>query len=404
MPIFEYQAIKAGGERLDGVVTADTPRQARERLRGEDIFVTKLDPLAEANRAHGFWRLHRVLSGRKLRAVALSTRQVATMLGSGLPLTDALNALVEQVEDASLGRALQDVRDKVTRGYPLADALSAHPAFFDDLYLGMVRAGEASGRLAEVLAQLAEFCQTQYRIRSRVATILTYPCIMLTVGIGVVVFLLTFVVPRVTSVLQDNNVPLPTSTAILVGVGNFLQDSWPMLLVAATIAYFLMKGAAGTERGGWILDSVKLKVPLLGQLLRKQGIARFSATLAALLRSGLPALDALGIVREVVGNRVLARAIDDITEAVTAGQDLSSPLRRARVFPPMVSYMVATGEQSGKVDEVLERVAEELDEEVEITGQRLIALLEPLMIVMMAVVVAFIVLSIVQPILELSNF
>ena len=260
------------------------------------------------------------------------------------------------------------------------------------------------GRLAEVLAQLAEFCQSQYRIRSRVATVLTYPCIMLAVGMGVVVFLLTFVVPRVTSVLQDNNVPLPTSTAILVGVGSFLQDSWPMLLVAAIIAYFLIKAAAGTERGGWILDSVKLKIPLLGQLLRKQGIARFSATLAALLRSGLPALDALGIVREVVGNRVLARAIDDITEAVTAGQDLSSPLRRARVFPPMVSYMVATGEQSGKVDEVLERVAEELDEEVEITGQRLIALLEPLMIVMMAVVVAFIVLSIVQPILELSNF
>ena len=149
---------------------------------------------------------------------------------------------------------------------------------------------------------------------------------------------------------------------------------------------------------------MKLRIPLIGTLFRKQAVARFSSTLAALLRSGLPALDALGIVREVVGNRVIAKAIDEITEAVTAGQDLSMPLRSSPVFPPMVSYMVATGEQSGELDDVLDKVAEELDEEVEITGQRLISLLEPMLIVFMAVIVGFIVLSIVQPILELSNF
>jgi type II secretory pathway component PulF len=196
---------------------------------------------------------------------------------------------------------------------------------------------------------------------------------------------------------------LPTSTATLVAIGQFMDSYWTVLVALALLAYLGVKAVGATSRGRWVLDSLKIRIPLVGPLLRKQAVARFSSTLSALLRSGLPALDALSVVREVVGNRVLAKEIDRIAEAVTAGKDLSSPLRASRVFPPMVAYMVATGEQSGQLDQILEKVAEELDEEVEMDGQALIALLEPALIVVMAVVVAFIVLSIVQPILELSN-
>lgn len=404
MPVFEYSALKADGLRAGGVVAADSAREARERLRAQGIFVTELKGAETSRGSSALLGLQASLSGGRLRSVALMTRQLSTMVGSGLPLTDALGALIEQVEDRALGRALRDIREKVTKGYALADALVAHPSYFSQLYLGMVRAGEASGSLGEVLGQLAEFCQSEYRMRSRLGAILTYPSIMLVVGLGVVIFLLTFVVPRVTAVLTENHVPLPTSTAILVAVGNFMRDYWPLVLAAALVAYAAVRAAGITERGRWVIDSVKLRLPLVGPLLRTQAVARFSSTLSALLRSGLPALDALAIVREVVGNQVLAHAIDNVSEAVTAGQDLSAPLRNSGVFPPMIAYMVATGEQSGQVDVVLEKVAEELDEEVEIGGQRLIALLEPTLIVIMAIVVAFIVLSIVQPILELSNF
>lgn len=402
MPVFQYQAIKVGGERTSGVVTADSPRQAREQLQSQDVYVTALTTVGHAKGRSNF--AFPTFRRRNLRAVSLATRQMATMLGTGLPLTDVLGALVEQVEDQSLRAVLRDVRERVNKGFSLADAFSEHITYFDELYVGMVRAGEASGRLSEVLSQLAEFCRRDYRMRSRVTSVLTYPAIMVVVGSGVVFFLLTFVVPRVTAVLQDNKVPLPTSTAILVGTGNFLSENWPYLLIGIIGLWLLFSVAKRTERGAWIIDTVKLKIPLLGTLFRKQAVARFSSTLGALLRSGLPALDALVIVREVVGNRVISQAIDEITEAVTAGQDMSMPLRNSSVFPPMVSYMVATGEQSGELDDILDKVAEELDEEVEITGQRLISLLEPMLIVFMAVIVGFIVLSIVQPILELSNF
>lgn len=404
MPIFEYQAMKTGGEAVNGVVTADSPRQAREQLRSKEIFVTALKPLQEAQAKPSLWHLPSSLTGRRLRDVALATRQFSTMLSSGLPMTEALEVLIEQVEDRRLSRAFRDVREKVTRGYTLADALAAHPAYFDPLYIGMVRAGEATGHLDEVLHQLAEFCQSEYRMRSRVTSILAYPLVMLVFGAAVVIFLLTFVVPRITAVLQENRVRLPTSTAILVGVADFLHWAWPFLIAGSVAAIFLLKAVARTPWGRWSLDSMKLKMPVAGELFRKQAIARFANTLSALLRSGLPALDALSIVKEVVDNQVIARSIQEVAEAVTAGQDLSTPLRGSGVFPPMIAHMVATGEQSGELEAVLEKVAKELDEEVEMIGQRLIALLEPLLIVLMAVVVAFIVLSIIQPILELSNF
>ncbi|MBI2194992.1 MAG: type II secretion system F family protein [Planctomycetes bacterium] len=404
MPVFEYQAMRTGGEPVSGIVTADSPRQAREQLRGKDIYVTSLKPLEQQARQTSLWRLPSSLTGRRLRDVGLATRQFATMLGSGLPLTEVLDVLIEQVEDRRLSRAFRDAREKVTRGYTLADALAAHPAYFDSLYVGMVRAGEATGHLDEVLGQIAEFCQKEYRMRSRVTAVLTYPCVLLVFGSAVVVFLLTFVVPRITAVLQENRVRLPTSTAILVGIADFLHAAWPLLLGGLAAGLFAFRAAARTEWGRWAIDSAKLRIPVVGELFRKQAVARFASTLAALLRSGLPALEALTIVRQVIDNQVIARSIRTVSEAVTAGQDISTPLRSAGVFPPMVAHMVATGEQSGHLEVVLDKVARELDEEVDLVGQRLIALLEPLLIIVMGVILAFIVLSVIQPILELSNF
>lgn len=403
MPIFEYQAIQVGGEATNGIVTADSPRQAREQLRGQDVFVTDLKPVEGDSGRTPLWRLPSSLSGRRLRTVALATRQFSTMLGSGMPLTEAISALTEQVEDQRFARVLREVRERVTRGYPLADAMASHPNYFDRLYIGMVRAGEASGHLNEVLGQLAEFCHREYRVRSRVATLMTYPLVVMTVAVGVIIFLLSYVVPTIITIFQDNRLPLPLPTRILIAVSDFLHTWWLALGIGFIGLYPILRAIGETEKGRLVIDSFKLRIPIMGSLFKKQAISRFASTLSALLRSGLPMLDALGIIKEVVGNQVVANSVNEIAESVTAGQDLSAPLKNSDVFPPMVSYMVSTGEQSGQLDVVLGKVADELDEEVDIIGQRLIAFLEPLIILLLASVVAFIVLSIILPMLELSN-
>lgn len=232
---------------------------------------------------------------------------------------------------------------------------------------------------------------------------MTYPFVVMTVAVGVIIFLLSYVVPTIITIFQDNRLPLPLPTRILIAVSDFLHTWWLALGIGFIGLYPILRAIGETKKGRLVIDSFKLRIPIMGSLFKKQAISRFASTLSALLRSGLPMLDALGIIKEVVGNQVIANSVNEIAESVTAGQDLSAPLKNSDVFPPMVSYMVSAGEQSGQLDVVLGKVADELDEEVDIIGQRLIALLEPLIILLLASVVAFIVLSIILPMLELSN-
>jgi general secretion pathway protein F len=301
---------------------------------------------------------------------------------------------------------LRDIREKVTQGATFADALAHHPGYFDVLYVNMVKAGEAAGNLDVILARLADFTQKQERIRAKVKAALAYPIVMIVFGILVVTVLMTFVVPRILSVLKkgpQKDAPLPLPTQILVNVSGFMGAYWWAVLVALIAAWLMFRVAMRSEEFQYKWDRFRLRLPILGDLFRKSAVSRFCTTFSTLLKSGIPALQALTIVKGIVGNMVLARVVDEIHQKIVEGADISGPVKKSGVFPPVVGYMIAVGEQSGTLEEMLERVAEAYDIEVEITSQKVTSLIEPILIVVLALIVGFIVVAILLPILEIGN-
>ena len=403
MPVFEYTAFK-GSETVTGILNADTPREARDRLRAQGLHVTAVEEVKQKGGSLSWLRLPRFASRAQLQEIALFTRQFATLLNSGLPLTDALSALVEQSENRKLESTLRDVRERVTQGTSLGEAMSDHPHYFSTLYVSMVRAGEESGTLGTVLNRLADFTQNQYRLQSRVGAALAYPIFLLVVSIGVVIFLMAVVVPKIAEMLKRDGGKLPLPTQILMNVSDLVKGYWWVLLIVIFGTIIAIKLIYRTTRGKLFLDTMMLRLPLMGMLFRKQAVSRFAATFASLLGSGIPALECLRIVRDVVSNQLLANTIGDMRTRVMEGTDIATPMRNSRVFPPLVAYMVAIGEESGELQTILDQIAEAYDDEVEIASQKITSLLEPIIILCMAGVVAFIVLSILYPILKMSKF
>ncbi len=403
MPVYQYKALKRTGETASGIIDADSPREARNKLRGQSLLVTDITPVEETAQAAPRVSLPRIFSRRRLSEVAIMTRQLATLLAAGIPLAQSVTALIEQCESKQLEAVLRDVKEKVVSGRTFADALSGHPYVFNKLYVNMVRAGEASGNLDVILARLSDYLHSQYRIQGKVLAALTYPLIMVVVGIGVVTFLLTYVVPKIMLILEQQKRVLPLPTELLLGFSAFLQNFWWLILAVLAFFYALVRLMLSTEQGRYTYDSLKIRVPILGQFFKKQAISRFAATFATLLESGIPALEALKIVRDVVDNQVLARVLDEVGAKVLGGADISTPLKRSKIFPPVLSYMVAIGEESGRLEELLRKISEAYDEEIELSAQRMTTLLEPVLVVAMAVVVGFVVLAILLPILQMSK-
>ncbi len=404
MPIFQYEAIDSKGRTKKGTVDADTARDAREKLRKQQIRVVEMERLDASGRPKkgekAKLRLERKVNVREL---AILTRQFSTLLGSGVHLSEALNVLVEQIQDRHLEVVYRDLREKIVSGSGLADALSFHPNYFSDLYINMVRAGEASGNLDEVLARLADYLQKQANLRGKIAAAMTYPAVMVFVGFGVVVFLMTYVVPRITGILQSKDNVLPAPTVILMTASDLFKEYWWFGLIALVAAYIFAKLAIATEKGRLFFDTFILKIPVIGTLLQKSAISRFTVTLSTLLKSGLPALDALSIVSKVVNNALLSRVISQVAERILEGADIATPLRKSKMFPPMVGYMIAVGEQSGELENILDRISETYEEEIDLAVQRLTALIEPVIIVGLAVVVGFIIMAVLLPLLQFDS-
>jgi len=404
MPIFQYEAIDSKGRTKKGTVDADTARDAREKLRKQQIRVVEMERLDASGRPKkgekAKLRLERKVNVREL---AILTRQFSTLLGSGVHLSEALNVLVEQIQDRHLEVVYRDLREKIVSGSGLADALSFHPNYFSDLYINMVRAGEASGNLDEVLARLADYLQKQANLRGKIAAAMTYPAVMVFVGFGVVVFLMTYVVPRITGILQSKDNVLPAPTVILMTASDLFKEYWWFGLIALVAAYVFAKLAIATEKGRLFFDTFILKIPVIGTLLQKSAISRFTVTLSTLLKSGLPALDALSIVSKVVNNALLSRVISQVAERILEGADIATPLRKSKMFPPMVGYMIAVGEQSGELENILDRISETYEEEIDLAVQRLTALIEPVIIVGLAVVVGFIIMAVLLPLLQFDS-
>lgn len=403
MPVYEYKAFSATGETRSGVIDADTPREARLKLKREELHVMNLKEIEDvAKESKG--TLHKLFMRKKqIGELAMVTRQMATLLQAGIPMAEALRALIEQIENKKLESVFRDVREKVTQGLSFAEALAHHPAYFSDLYVNMVKAGEAAGNLEVVLMRLAEYMLKQNRIKNRVQAALMYPMVMVGVGVIVISVLMTVVVPKLMMLFREKDQALPAPTQILIASSDFLTAYWYLLLLAAFGCYLLFKAVRRTEQGRYSTDRIFLKMPVFGNLINKQTISRFSVTFSTLLKSGVPVLEGLLIVRNIVGNAVVEKVLDTVHTRIMEGTDISSPLKKSGVFPPAVGYMIAVGEQSGELEEILETIASAYDEEIEIATQKMTALLEPVLILVMAIVVAFIVLSIVLPMLELSQ-
>jgi general secretion pathway protein F len=433
MPVYQYKALDPGGKETTGIVDASTPREAREKLRGRNVFVTDMQPVralapgkkpgkAPKDGAPGGGamdavedqglvesagikqQLEALFVGRARDELVSVTRLLATLLKAGIPLVGALGSVITQAEDKYLGTVLRQVRESVQGGVSFADALGQHPLLFDALFVNMVRAGEAAGALDEVLKRLADFMQAQKRMKNRVSAALTYPLIMVVLGFGVVSFLLAYVVPKIVAVVTKRGTPLPLPTKILLTIQHAFMEWWWLGLLLVGVGWTIYSVVVRTEKGAMARDTWKLRIPFVGDLFRKQSVARFATTFATLLRSGIQATDCLKILANVVDNKLLGKVLNEVRERIIEGTDIATPIKRSRVFPPVVGDMIAVGEESGQLEELLERIAEAYDEEVDITSQKVTAMIEPLIIVALAGVVGFIVLSVILPLVKGFKF
>jgi general secretion pathway protein F len=406
VPIFEYKAVDGENKVKKGLIDADTPRDARLKLKRERLYVTDLRESRGKKR-----RLVRIrgvtgvdtVNKQRTEQVAAVTRQMSSLLQAGIPLAEALRMVIEQAPDKKIESAFRDIREKVTQGIPFGDAVLQHPGYFTELYSNMVKAGESSGALDKVLARLAAFLQAQTRLKNKVGAALIYPGVMATVGVIVVAVLMTFVVPKVTKLIQGRGQELPLPTEILIMISNFLVGYWLLVLIGLLLLAVAFQMFVNSERGRLIWDRFKLRLPVFGDLMRKQSMARFAVTLSTLLRSGVPALQAISVTRNVLDNKVLQLALQDVHDKVVEGADIATPMKVSGAFPPTVAYMVGVGEQAGNLEEMLERVAVTYDEEVELATQKLTSVIEPLIIVVLALIVAGVVVAIVMPLLQLQR-
>jgi type IV pilus assembly protein PilC len=335
--------------------------------------------------------------------VAVFSRQFATMINAGLSLIRALHILEEQTENEKLRETARSVRQDVERGSSLAQALGRHPKVFTRLYVAMVKAGEAGGVLDSVLLALAATIEKQVELKRKIKSAMTYPVAVFVIVILIVSAMLLFVVPMFEDLYSELGGTLPAPTRILLAVSGFVSRFFPFIAVAAGLAAWALRRWINTDKGRVVWDNFKLRVPVFGKLVHKTAITRFCRTLSVLLRSGVPVLESLEITSETVGNVVVSRAVKDTQEAVKGGESIAAPLTKHAVFPPMVVQMLAVGEETGAVDDMLDRVADFYDQEIEATVDALTSLLEPLLIVVMGSTVGGMVVALYMPMFNIIN-
>ncbi|MGE5049216.1 MAG: type II secretion system F family protein, partial [Deltaproteobacteria bacterium] len=374
MPVFEFTGLTEAGKNVRGMRDAESSKVLRQMLRKDGVYLTEARA-AEAGAVAGEQKtgLAREVevgaffgfTGVSAQDLAIATRQLATLIAAGIPLVEALTALVDQVEQPRLKRILGSVKQKVNEGSSLADALAEHKKVFTDLYVNMIRAGESSGALDVVLVRLADFTEGQALLRNKIIGAMLYPAIMMVVGIAIVGILFVVVIPKVTKIFEDMNVTLPWTTRTLIALSAFARDYWYVLLVGLPALAYGARRWVRTRSGRAWWDKTQLRAPVFGDLLRMLAISRFAKTLATLLASGVPLLTAMDIVRNIVSNTLLSDTIEKARDAIREGESIAAPLKRSGQFPPLVYHMIAIGEKSGQLEEMLRNVAKSYESQVE---------------------------------------
>lgn len=413
MPMYAYKGIAASGKNISGVKDADSPKTLRQLLRKDGVLVTSFElskggkAAKEANAKKGGLSrdvdLGGIIGGVRKTEVAAFTRQMATLLKAGIPLAEALGALVEQIANVRLKTPVAEVRTMVNEGSSLADALAKHPKIFDELFVSMVRAGEIAGNLDEVLTRLADFLEGAQKLKSKVQSAMIYPMVMVAVTVGIIGVLMVKVIPEITSMFSQQGKTLPLNTRMLIATSGFMGNHWKAILLSIIAFTFLFVKWKSTKDGKETWHRFVLKIPVVGQLVRTINVSRFARTLGTMLESGVPMLRALDTSKQIIANVVLQEAVENAKRAVTEGESLAQTLKKSGQFPPTMIHMTAVGERAGQLEQMLERVATTYESEVDVKLSRMTALLEPLILVVMGGIVAFIVFSILQPIMDLGN-
>ncbi len=395
---FVYEAKNKSGEKVKGSIEAENKSVIARQLREKGYFITQIKEKRSSIDIGEFLSMHKRV---KLKDLSIFSQQFAAMINAGISLVDALNILQDQTNHRHLQDVLANVRDDVETGVSLADAVSKHPETFPELYTQLIRAGESGGVLDSILDKLAAHYDRQDELNSMVKSALYYPAVILLVGIAVVIFLVTRVVPQFVGMFQDFGSELPLPTRMLLAISSFAQSYWWAILLVVLAAIFLLIRYRKTPSGREATDRWILKLPVIGDMMRKVYISRFSSTLAILIDSGVDLLTALTIVEDVVGNRVYSEILTDARVQVREGSNLSDPLENSGEFPPMVVHMLRVGEETGAIGEMLNKVSRFYDRQTEAAVEGAISLIEPIMIVLLAVMVGFVAISIVTPMFDM---
>ncbi len=413
MAMYAFKGIAPSGKTVNGVRDAESPKVLRQNLRKDGVLVTSFElsrtgkGAKEANRKKGGLSrdvdLGGFLGGVKKTEIAAFTRQMATLIKSGIPLAESLGALVDQIPNMRFKTPLSEVRTAVNEGVSLGDALAKHPKLFDELFVSMVRAGEIAGNLDEVLTRLADFLESSQKLKSKIQGAMIYPAVMVVVGAGIMTVLMIKVIPEITTMFTQQGKTLPWNTRLLIWTSRFLGNNILWLILGAIATIFLFLKWSRSKEGKPIWHRFVLRLPSLGQLVRTINVGRFSRTLGTMLQAGVPMLRALETAKQIMGNVILQNAVEDAKKAVTEGESLAQTLKKSGQFPATMIHMVAVGERAGQLEQMLERVAQTYETEVDVKLSRFTALLEPLMLVFMGGAVTFIVFSILQPIMDLGQ-
>jgi general secretion pathway protein F len=409
MPVYHYKGYRNDGGAATGIIDAESPKVARVKLRKVGVFPTVMveqgsatvsSPTGISGKSSAGIRRPPALSTND---VAMMTRQLATLLVAGLPLVEALGVMVDQTEKKSVKSLMADIREEIRGGASYSAVLERYPREFSQIYVHMVRAGEASGALDQILFRLAEFLEKQLALKHKVTNAMLYPAVMLILGASLLFGLVTFVVPKITAVFTSMKQALPWPTVVLMSISHFLADYWAVILGGVGLIVWAVRRAMKTEAGQLTADRWLLKLPLIGQVARMVAISRLTSTLATMLASGVQLLDAMDVAKRVMNNRVLEQAVEEARQNIREGETIAEPLKRSGEFPPLVTHMIAVGERSGEMEEMLRRIGHIYDGDVERVITRFTSLLEIIVILVMGGVVFCVVLAILLPIFEMGQ-
>ncbi len=401
-PIYDYKALDPGGKTQKGIVEAENQKAARAKLKKQGLMITEImEKSSQRQQSSGGVPFF----GNRVGAQEVSdmTRQLASLVKANIPLVEALSALVDQTENERLKVILSQVRQDVNEGSSLAKATGKHPKIFDTIFVNMIEAGESSGTLSFVLVRLAELKEGQMRLRNKVIGGMTYPILMMVVSFTLMLLIFTFVIPKLMKIFESMNKPIPPLTLYISVMSNSIVSWWYLWISAIALSFWLFRRYINSETGRPKWDAFTLRLPIAGPLVRMVAVTRFSSVMATLLDSGVPILTSMNIAKNLVGNVLIAEAVATAKENITEGQSIADPLRKSGQFPPMMTHMIAIGEKTGELPEMLKSIAETYEEQVNTKIDAMTSLLEPLMIVGMGISVGAVVLSVFMPLVEMMN-